>query len=57
MVIAETGTVSMGLAFALMPPGSVFYNQLLWCSIGWATPAAFGRGPGRTRPAHRPDHR
>ncbi|MHB8070224.1 MAG: alpha-keto acid decarboxylase family protein [Desulfobaccales bacterium] len=41
-VIAETGTVSMGLAFALMPQGSVFYSQLLWCSIGWATPAALG---------------
>ncbi len=42
LVVAETGTVSMGLAFALMPPGSVFHNQTLWCSIGWATPAALG---------------
>ena len=42
LVIAETGTVSMGLAFALMPKGSVFQNQTLWCSIGWATPAALG---------------
>ncbi len=42
LVIAETGTVSMGLAFALMPKGSVFHNQTLWCSIGWATPAALG---------------
>jgi indolepyruvate decarboxylase len=42
LVIAETGTASMGLAFALMPPGSVFHNQTLWCSIGWATPAALG---------------
>jgi indolepyruvate decarboxylase len=42
LVIAETGTVSMGLAFALMPRGSVFHNQTLWGSIGWATPAAFG---------------
>lgn len=42
LVIAETGTVSMGLAFAWMPPGSVFLSQLLWCSIGWATPAALG---------------
>lgn len=42
LVIAETGTVSMGLAFGLMPPGSVFLSQLLWCSIGWATPAALG---------------
>lgn len=42
LVIAETGTVSMGLAFALMPKGSVLHNQTLWCSIGWATPAALG---------------
>jgi indolepyruvate decarboxylase len=42
LIVAETGTVAMGLAFALMPPGSVFQNQLLWCSIGWATPAALG---------------
>jgi indolepyruvate decarboxylase len=25
-----------------MPKGSVFHNQTLWCSIGWATPAALG---------------
>jgi indolepyruvate decarboxylase len=42
LVIAETGTVSMGLAFARMPQGSVIHNQTLWCSIGWATPAALG---------------
>ncbi len=42
LVIAETGTVSMGLAFARMPVGAVFHNQTLWCSIGWATPAALG---------------
>lgn len=42
LLVAETGTVSMGLAFALMPQGSVFFSQLLWCSIGWATPAALG---------------
>jgi indolepyruvate decarboxylase len=32
----------MGLAFALMPQGSTFHNQTLWCSIGWGTPAALG---------------
>jgi len=42
IVIAETGTSSMGLAFALMPRGATFHNQTLWGSIGWATPAAFG---------------
>jgi indolepyruvate decarboxylase len=42
ILIAETGTVSMGLGFALMPDGATFHNQSLWGSIGWATPAAFG---------------
>jgi indolepyruvate decarboxylase len=42
IVIAETGTSSMGLAFALMPKGATFHNQTLWGAIGWATPAAFG---------------
>jgi indolepyruvate decarboxylase len=42
IVIAETGTVSMGLGFARMPCGASFHNQTLWGSIGWATPAAFG---------------
>lgn len=42
IVIADTGTASMGLGFALMPRGSSFHNQTLWGSIGWATPAAFG---------------
>lgn len=42
IVIAETGTCSMGLAFAPLPPGAGFYNQTLWGAIGWATPAAFG---------------
>ncbi len=42
IVFAETGTPSMGLAFAVMPKGATFHNQTLWGSIGWATPAAFG---------------
>ncbi len=42
MLVAETGTASMGLAFAHMPAGANFYNQALWGAIGWATPAAFG---------------
>ena len=42
ILIAETGTSSMGLGFAEMPRGSTFQNQTLWGSIGWATPAAFG---------------
>jgi indolepyruvate decarboxylase len=42
ILVAETETSSMGLAFALMPRGATFHNQTLWGSIGWATPAAFG---------------
>jgi indolepyruvate decarboxylase len=42
ILIAETGTSSMGLGFSLLPKGATFQNQTLWGSIGWATPAAFG---------------
>jgi|HubBroStandDraft_6_1064221.scaffolds.fasta_scaffold85274_2 indolepyruvate decarboxylase len=42
ILVAETGTSSMGLVFALMPKGATFHNQILWGSIGWATPAALG---------------
>jgi indolepyruvate decarboxylase len=50
IIMGETGTVSMGLATARLPEGATFFNQTLWGSIGWATPAAFGAamaGPGR----------
>jgi indolepyruvate decarboxylase len=36
IVVGETGTVSMGLGFALMPKEATFHNQTLWGSIGWA---------------------
>ena len=42
ILITDTGSSSMGLAFANMPKGSTFHNQSLWGSIGWATPASFG---------------
>ena len=42
LIVAETGTVSMGLGFSRLPQGARFHNQTLWGSIGWATPAAFG---------------
>jgi indolepyruvate decarboxylase len=42
LLVAETGTASMGLGFARMPAGATFHNQTLWGSIGWATPAALG---------------
>jgi indolepyruvate decarboxylase len=42
ILVAETGTASMGLGFAQMPKDASFHNQTLWGSIGWATPAALG---------------
>jgi indolepyruvate decarboxylase len=42
IVVTETGTSSIGLAFARLPKGMKFYNQILWGAIGWATPAALG---------------
>ncbi|MEH2513642.1 indolepyruvate decarboxylase [Nitrobacteraceae bacterium AZCC 1564] len=42
IVVAETGTAAMGLAFARLPRGAQFHSQGLWASIGWATPAALG---------------
>ena len=42
ILIAETGTAGFGLGMALLPKGASFYNQSLWGSIGWATPASFG---------------
>jgi len=42
ILVAETGSSSLGLGFAGMPKGATFQNQTLWGSIGWATPAAFG---------------
>ena len=41
-IIAETGTISMGLGMAKLPKQAIFQNQTLWGSIGWATPAALG---------------
>ncbi|WP_027722014.1 alpha-keto acid decarboxylase family protein [Maridesulfovibrio zosterae] len=42
IIMAETGTASMGLVNAKLPDKAVFFNQTLWGSIGWATPASFG---------------
>lgn len=47
IIFAETGTASMGLAFACLPHGATFHNQTLWGSIGWATPAALGAAVAR----------
>ncbi len=42
IIMAETGTSSMGLVTAKLPENAVFFNQTLWGAIGWATPASFG---------------
>jgi indolepyruvate decarboxylase len=46
VIMTDTGTPSLGLAFAQLPKGAEFHNQTLWASIGWATPAAFGAAIG-----------
>ena len=47
IIMAETGTASMGLVTAKLPDSAVFFNQTLWGAIGWATPAAFGAAMAR----------
>ena len=42
IIFAETGLVTQGIAMMKLPENSVLHNQLLWSSIGWALPAAFG---------------
>nr|WP_062341851.1 thiamine pyrophosphate-binding protein [Herbidospora sakaeratensis] len=42
ILVAETGTPSLGMAFARLPKHVTFENQTMWGSIGWATPAAVG---------------
>src|SRR6516165_4829037 len=38
ILVAETGTTSMGLGFAQMPKDATFHNQTLWGSIGGPHP-------------------
>src|SRR5258708_9165765 len=49
-VVLETGSTSLGLTPTILPDGVRVEVQVLWGSIGWATPAAFGialADPGR----------
>ena len=49
-VVLETGSTSLGMAPTILPDGVTVEAQVLWGSIGWATPAAFGialADPGR----------
>ena len=56
ILVAETGTSSMGLFTAKMPKGATFNSQSLWGAIGWATPAAFGAAVAGARSPHGADH-
>jgi len=49
-VVHETGSTSLGVTPTILPDGVRVEAQVLWGSIGWATPAAFGialADPGR----------
>jgi indolepyruvate decarboxylase len=41
-VVLETGSSSLGVTPTIFPDGVSVEAQVLWGSIGWATPAAFG---------------
>jgi indolepyruvate decarboxylase len=41
-VVLETGSSSLGVTPTILPDGVRVEAQVLWGSIGWATPAAFG---------------
>lgn len=42
VLVAETGTCMLYLGSMLLPKGVGYESQVLWGSIGWGTPAAFG---------------
>ena len=41
-LVVETGLCMLPMASMLLPQGTTYFNQTLWGSIGWATPAALG---------------
>lgn len=42
VVVTDTGTSNFGILTCAFPKGVTALNQMLWGSIGWATPAAQG---------------
>ena len=42
IIFSETGLTKFGIAPMSLPKDCILNNQVLWGSIGWATPAAFG---------------
>lgn len=43
-VVIDTGSYTADILSLKFPKDVTVLSQLLWCSIGWATPAAFGAG-------------
>ena len=41
-IVVETGSSSLNFVKHPLPQDTKYYNQTLWGSIGWATPAALG---------------
>ena len=41
-IFAETGIIAYAMAPLRLPEGAKLNNQILWGSIGWATPATLG---------------
>lgn len=41
-IFSDTGILNFFPALMTFPDDVIWYNQLLWSSIGWATPAVFG---------------
>ena len=56
-VVLETGSTSSGITPRILPDGVRVEAQVLWGSIGWATPAAYRRCDGRSRQTDRANHR
>lgn len=44
IIFTDTGIAKYGFSSIRLPEGANWYNQTLWGSIGWATPATFGAG-------------
>ena len=47
IIYSEIGLIPYGMFGLKLPRGVKFNVQALWCSIGWATAAAFGAGIAR----------
>jgi len=44
LIFVDTGILDYVVPSIKIPDGCVLYEQVLWGSIGWATPAVFGAG-------------